>query len=509
MLSYQTVAQQGNAQGITWVNSSGDSGAAGCDANGVSSATLGLATRFPSDVPEVTAVGGTEFNEQTGSYWNSINDSNGASALSYIPESVWNTSAVFSAAWAGGGGASSFFTKPSWQTGPGVPNDGARDVPDVALPASGYHDSYLQTSNGVTAPGSAGTSAAAPVFAGMLVLLNQYLVANGAQSQPGLGNVNPMLYRLGQTAPSAFHDITVGNNIVPCTPGTPDCPSGSLGYNAGPGFDLATGLGSIDLMNLAAAALALAQPPPSPALTPATAANGATYVTGGLVPGSWAQVKGTNLSDRTRIWDASDFVGLGSNLPAGLSGTSLNVNGAPAAIYYASPGQIDFQVPSGVSGAVSIQAFLNGVASNVVTGTVVSSAPGIFPIAANGAIYAAGVFLDGKIVGDPSLGASFRKASPGDVIQLYATGLAPAPAGVQVGVQTIASVNVTIGTITFAAQSAALVAPGEFQVNFQVPQAFAAMPAGNYPITVSVAGISSPVTVNSNPPGPLLIPIDH
>jgi len=61
-----------------------------------------------------------------------------------------------------------------------------------------------------------------------------------------VGNINPTLYRLAVSAPDAFHDITVGNNIVPCVQGTPDCASGQLGYNAGVGYDLATGLGSVD-----------------------------------------------------------------------------------------------------------------------------------------------------------------------------------------------------------------------------------------------------------------------
>jgi subtilase family serine protease len=259
MSSYQGIAQQGNAQGITWVNSSGDSGAAGCDNNGVAAATQGLAARFPADIPEVTAVGGTAFNEQAGSYWSATNDANGASALSYIPEMAWNDTGVLKASWAGSGGASTFFPKPSWQTGPGVPDDGARDYPDVALTASFVHDPYLVTFNGNTG-GGGGTSASAPAFAGMMVLLNHYLVASGAQDKPGLGNVNQMLYGLAQTSPGAFHDITSGDNIVPCVVGTPDCTTGSIGYAAGPGFDLATGLGSVDLANLAAAAQALSMP---------------------------------------------------------------------------------------------------------------------------------------------------------------------------------------------------------------------------------------------------------
>ena len=81
----------------------------------------------------------------------------------------------------------------------------------------------------------------------MLALLNQYVTSTGLQSQPGLGNVNPMLYRLFTTAPDIFHDITQGNAIVPCVVGSPECTTGSYGYSAAPGYDLATGLGSLDV----------------------------------------------------------------------------------------------------------------------------------------------------------------------------------------------------------------------------------------------------------------------
>jgi uncharacterized protein (TIGR03437 family) len=80
-----------------------------------------------------------------------------------------------------------------------------------------------------------------------LALLNQYLVSKGLQSQPGLGNVNPAVYRLAQSSPAAFHDITDGNNMVPCAAGTPNCTNGTVGFTAGPGYDLASGLGSIDI----------------------------------------------------------------------------------------------------------------------------------------------------------------------------------------------------------------------------------------------------------------------
>ena len=74
--------------------------------------------------------------------------------------------------------------------------------------------------------------------------------SSGVQARPGLGNINPRLYQLAQTARGVFHDVTAGNNIVPCKAGTPDCTTGRYGYNAGPGYDPVTGLGSIDAANL-------------------------------------------------------------------------------------------------------------------------------------------------------------------------------------------------------------------------------------------------------------------
>ena len=105
-----------------------------------------------------------------------------------------------------------------------------------------------------------GTSFAAPSFAGLLAIIEQKLATGG-----GLGNINPALYQLAAnstTYASAFHDITTGNNQVPCTSGSPNCPTGSnpvIGYTAGTGYDQTTGLGSVDANNLATAFGALVQ----------------------------------------------------------------------------------------------------------------------------------------------------------------------------------------------------------------------------------------------------------
>ncbi|MDQ2946514.1 MAG: IPT/TIG domain-containing protein, partial [Acidobacteriota bacterium] len=249
--------------------------------------------------------------------------------------------------------------------------------------------------------------------------------------------------------------------------------------------------------------------PAGPTLAAGTLANGATYLAGGLVPGSWAQVKGSNLSNVSRTWGDSDFAGLDNKLPTNLGGVEVKVNGAAAAVYYISPTQVSFQVPSGITGTASVQVVNNGVASNVVTATAAANSPGIFPVILNGTNYAAGVFLDGKLVGDPSVSPAFRKAKPGEVIQLFVTGLVPTPAGVLPIAQSVSGVTVAVDDITVPADFVGLVAVGEFQINFKVPQQFANRAEGTYPISVQVNGVSSPPTINTNPPGPVIISIQH
>jgi subtilase family serine protease len=263
------LGQQASAQGITIVAASGDSGAADCDYN-VRTATRGLAVDIPASLPNVTGLGGSQFRDGENS-WSPTNNAMSGSALSYISETTWNDngSNVLSA---GGGGRSIYFAKPEWQAAPGVPNDQARDVPDISLTASAQHVGYLVCSLGSCVSGfratdgtlnvAGGTSAAAPTFAGIVALLNQ--AANSRQ-----GNVNPGLYRLASIAPAVFHDIDSGGNQVPCRLGTTNCPNGgTIGYTAAAGYDLATGLGSIDALGLIASwpmAVTTVTPPTTPA----------------------------------------------------------------------------------------------------------------------------------------------------------------------------------------------------------------------------------------------------
>ncbi len=233
---WNSLWQQAAVQGITVLVASGDSGAAGCDSPSAGTAFSGTAVNGLCSSPYSTCVGGTQFNDAYNAsvYWSATtNPSTYGSALSYIPEAVWNASA--SGLWAGGGGASSIYSKPSWQSGNGVPSDGRRDVPDVSLTAA-IHDGYLFCVNGQLYL-VGGTSAAAPSFAGLMALAVQRA---GARQ----GNVNPILYGLANNqfngGAAVFHDVTAGNNSVP----------GVTGWSAGAGYDLATGLGSVDALLL-------------------------------------------------------------------------------------------------------------------------------------------------------------------------------------------------------------------------------------------------------------------
>ena len=264
--SFNQLFQQANAYGITIVGPAGDSGATDCDAQ-VATAAQGLAVDFPASSPFVTGAGGTMFNEGTTTgatqYWSANNGTDSGSAISYIPETVWNETSATNGLSAGGGGASAFFGKPSWQVGTGVPADFSRDVPDIALNSASGHDGYLFCSSGSCTNGYrdaagnlnvvGGTSVAAPTFAGILALVEQK-IGPGSTGAYGVGNANPTIYGMANSTyyNTVFHDITTGTNASPCYVGTANCPNGgSIGYTATQGYDLATGWGSVDVFNFA------------------------------------------------------------------------------------------------------------------------------------------------------------------------------------------------------------------------------------------------------------------
>ena len=273
-----SIAQQAAAQGITYLVSSGDSGSAGCDdPNSQSQATHPPSVNVLAATPYNIAVGGTLFNENghPTTYWSPTTDpSTLGSALSYIPENVWNESCTGTKCgtakpniWAGGGGVSTLFPKPSWQSGvTGIPADQARDLPDVSLSAAG-HDPYLicvadscvpDTQGRIFFAGIGGTSASAPAFAGILATV-------AGQTGSRLGQANYVLYRLAAAenltqcngssttvlpaATCVFNDVTVGNNAVP---GETGYNTASAKYPSTKGYDLGAGLGSVNVQNLVA-----------------------------------------------------------------------------------------------------------------------------------------------------------------------------------------------------------------------------------------------------------------
>jgi subtilase family serine protease len=229
---------------------------------------------------------------------------------------------------AGSGGASSCTTsdgattasctggypKPVWQAGTGVPNDSHRDIPDVSLfaaggfpagdgiPGSAYLICYSSTGHPCTPltdnttqieyQETGGTSVSSPAMAGIMALVNQ---KTGAAQ----GLANPILYQLAAAETTlancdtnatssnsgcVFYDTTTGNNSVPCITGSLNCITNTggdqlgllSGYNATSGYDLATGLGSVNAYNLAThwAAVAVAPTPAPIVVSPATVVSG-------------------------------------------------------------------------------------------------------------------------------------------------------------------------------------------------------------------------------------------
>jgi subtilase family serine protease len=310
--------QQAAAQGISVFVSTGDTGSAGCDPYlGVppQPAVDGLQVNGLASTPYNVAVGGTDFYDfaDASAYWNSVSDpTTHASAKGYVPESPWNSSCAnafygqlgysvnqevncnnstfmdntFTVAGSGGmsnctapsgqspANCAGGYAKPVWQAGPGVPEDGKRDLPDVSLFASdGFANSFYMIceSDISSSPctlanfiGVGGTSTSSPTFAALMALVVQ---TTGARQ----GNPNPVLYELaasqsasvctstvGPAASCIFNDITTGSIAVPCSTGTPNCTTTNSGdangilngYIAGPAYDFATGLGSVNAANL-------------------------------------------------------------------------------------------------------------------------------------------------------------------------------------------------------------------------------------------------------------------
>ncbi len=308
--TYNSYLQEAASQGQTVIAAAGDEGSTDCYGQYASSDTSQneqLAVDFPGSSQYVTSVGGTEFPiadiAPGSSYFDTKSSSDIiSSAKSYIPEEPWNDDAgdlTLGATnpnpiSAGGGGASIYTPIQTWQSQSGVPgipsNSSFRMVPDLSFYASpsepdvaanNFYGGYLFCSsdtNFTNITGSCthgfrdqndeyltvagGTSFAAPIFAGLVAILDQakgYSVTGGSPTG-GQGVINNELYSLAASSTvynSAFHDVTqvgsdLGNN---CAAGTTWCGTGNdtTEYYAGTGYDEATGLGSIDFANLVSA----------------------------------------------------------------------------------------------------------------------------------------------------------------------------------------------------------------------------------------------------------------
>ena len=442
--------KQAATEGIAVIVSSGDSGSAGCDYPSTNSganvpdASGGLAVSGYASTPYNIAVGGTDFHALESSFSTYVSTSQGSSstyyrtALGYIPESVWNDSTQSdtlpisgNVPWtgssanivAGSGGASIIYPKPSWQTGTGVPSDSARDLPDVSLMSGNGsdHATWLvctadkngtyttncetQSNNEFYFSGFGGTSTASPAFAGILALVQQ-------KTQIRLGMPATVLYGLfnGSHSSSIFHDVTVGNNSVPCTSGTSNCVKNAAGYyfesgyNTTTGYDLATGMGSVDATQLvnywnsssgsAAATASFTSVSPNPATTvvsvnvvvSVSGANGTPTgtitLTGGTYNSSQTIGSGTCSAASCTFTIAAGNLVIGPNTltvtyggnttyAVATNSTTVTVNGLTAAVTVTSPASgagINSNQQLTVSGTVACTGTCTG--STTPTGTV-------------------------------------------------------------------------------------------------------------------------------------------
>ena len=240
----EIIFQQMAAQGQSFFNASGDS-----------AAFVGAVT-FPSESPNITQVGGTTL----------TTDGSG----NYVSETTWN--------WGGGqgssGGISTSYPVPAWQLGLNVTTNRVsatqRNMPDVALTADNIFIVYNNGSGGLVG----GTSAAAPLWAGFIALVNE----QAAQlAQPSVGFLNPSLYALarGTNYAATIHDITTGNNTNAISPAD---------FYAVPGFDLCTGLGTPAGTNLINALTT----PDNLLLLPPTSFAASGLVGGPFTQSSWS-----------------------------------------------------------------------------------------------------------------------------------------------------------------------------------------------------------------------------
>ena len=213
---------------VSVLASSGDQGASSISNVAGTTFFTKRVVNWPASDPLVTGVGGTQLH---------LNQAGARTAA----DNVWNDTALEGQPAAGGGGVSSVFPRPGFQSPVASVTGTHRGVPDVALSAAVDGAAIIYFSGGYTLVG--GTSWASPTFAGIVAIADEV-------AGHDLGDLNPALYSLGSGSPG-LPDITAGNNTVSFTQGgTFHTVKGYTGVN---GYDLASGLGTVDGAKLVAA----------------------------------------------------------------------------------------------------------------------------------------------------------------------------------------------------------------------------------------------------------------
>jgi uncharacterized protein (TIGR03437 family) len=254
---------------------------------------------------------------------------------------------------------------------------------------------------------------------------------------------------------------------------------------------------------LSGLAWATANANPAPSVISATppkftqAANAANF-TSSISPASWVTIFGDNLASTPaagRSWSGSDFEG--SQLPITLAGTSVLINGRPAAISFASPTQLNIQTPDDLAeGQVTVEVYApSGVARG--TASLSQFAPAAFQLPGKGITYAASVSTSGVLIAHPTDFPGARPAQPGETISVFATGFGPGspaqPAGQLVQAVPLAgTVTATVCGTPAAVTWAGLAGPGLDQINLTIPPSGA---TGDCSVRFSIAGKTTPLGV--------------
>ncbi len=229
--------------------------------------------------------------------------------------------------------------------------------------------------------------------------------------------------------------------------------------------------------------------------------NAASYASN-VESGSWVSILGTGLAPDTRIWQTSDFVGLGTGLPLSLDGVSVTIDNKAAAVYYISPTQLNVQAPTDAAlGSVPV-VVKNSSGTVSGTTTLQTYAPAFFPLTAPGSVgppvYAAAVHVDGAIVVPAGFyGATVitRPATPGETIEIYGTGFGPTNPAVQAGqlvpgaapLMDLTQLQVRIGGVVATVSWAGITFVGEYQLNVLIPP----LPNGDQSIVATIGGVTS------------------